>query len=246
MTEACYIVLVRGFGGGDLVSERVRAFAEDLNPATYVVGTGSADSELEGAEFRSVDLHYEGHSQFAWTSLLNNELERCVREIARSQEVGMLVANDWSTATAARVMSDAEDIPFSVWLHSTEHTRGFMDDHSEQIHSVEKKECQAARHVLVSDPETRNSAVQDLGIAESKILNRRSASDFAEALNERGGGDMGVSTCEEWRSCGALQRSFGGAGLEVGSATRSYLRSGRQTRAQRSRYTPSWYGSSAG
>jgi hypothetical protein len=165
-----WVVLVRDFGGGDKVSERVRGFVQSLESKCCVVGTGDADPELDGAEFRRVNLHYEGHSQFAWASLLNNELERCVRGLVESENVGMLVANDWSTATAARVMSEAEDIPFSVWLHSTEHTRGFMDDHSEQIHSVEEKACQAARHVLVSDSETRSSAVQHLGVRQEEIL----------------------------------------------------------------------------
>ncbi len=170
MTEINWVVLVRDFGGGDQVSERVRSFVHSIDSGCCVVGTANADPTVDGAEFRRVDLHYEGHSQFAWASLLNNELERCVRAIAESEDVDMLVANDWSTATAARVMSEAEDIPFSVWLHSTEHTRGFMDDHSEQIRSVEERACHAARHVLVSDPETRNSAVHDLGVGQEKIL----------------------------------------------------------------------------
>jgi hypothetical protein len=181
VTEMNWVVLVRDFGGGDKVSERIKGFVQSLESRCCVVGTGDADPGLDGAEFRRVNLHYEGHSQFAWASLLNNELERCVRGIVESEDVDMLVANDWSTATAARVMSEAEDIPFSVWLHSTEHTRGFMDDHSEQIHSVEERACQAARHVLVSDSETRSSAVHDLGVSQEKIIEEQ-PQDLPEAL----------------------------------------------------------------
>jgi hypothetical protein len=181
VTGTNWVVLVRDFGGDDKVSERIRGFVQSLESRCCVVGTGNADPGLDGAEFRRVNLHYEGHSQFAWASLLNNELERCVRDMVESEDVGMLVANDWSTATAAKVMSEAEDIPFSVWLHSTEHTRGFMGDHSKQIHSVEEKACQAATNVLVSDSETRSSAVHDLGVSQEKILEEQ-PQDLPEAL----------------------------------------------------------------
>jgi hypothetical protein len=181
VTGMNWVVLVRDFGRGDKVSERIKGFVQSLDSGCYVIGTADADPELDSAEFRRVDLYYEGHSQFAWASLLNNELERCVRDIVESEDVDMLVANDWSTATAARVMSETEDIPFSVWLHSTEHTRGFMDDHSEQIHSVEERACQAATNVLVSDSETRSSAVHDLGVGQEKILEEQ-PQDLPEAL----------------------------------------------------------------
>jgi hypothetical protein len=181
VTEITWVVLVRGFSRGDKVSERIKGFVQSLDSGCYVIGTADADPELDSAEFRRVDLYYEGHSQFAWASLLNNELERCVRGIVESEGVDIMVANDWSTATAARVMSEAEDIPFSVWLHSTEHTRGFMDDHSEQIHSVEERACRAATNVLVSDSETRSSAVHDLGASQEKILEER-PQDLPEVL----------------------------------------------------------------
>ncbi len=169
------LILSREFNPGDFISDYSKDIAIHLASSgmeVHIISFGERDEELKLSDRVTVHkVHFMLHADnfFNWVMLMNNELKRKGRELFEKVGFDGVYANDWTTAPAAISLSQLENVPLCVTIHSTERERGFNMPHSSMIADMEYDLATKTTKVFVESQRTLDSLVTDYKIPKEKI-----------------------------------------------------------------------------
>ena len=109
------------------------------------------------------------NNPFNWAMLANNEMKMQGREIHEKKGFDLIHAHDWITAPAGMALAKLTEKPLIFTLHSTENNRGFCNQHSQVVSSIEWWATFEARKVIVDNLDAYNSVKYDLNLPEHKV-----------------------------------------------------------------------------
>lgn len=178
------LILSKDFKEDEGISDHTREFASQLSQENTEVSILSSEEnsnmEPSQAELHEVPLPFEADNIYNWAMMLNTELQRKAVEISDKKDIDIVHSQDWLTASAGIMISEELDADFFITVHSTENQRGFGEEFSELISTLEWEACYEAKKVFVKSEETRGSLINDLEVPEEKIKHIENPEDIRE------------------------------------------------------------------
>lgn len=181
-------MLSKDFKSGEMVSEHTKSLASSLadegNDVCLLVSESNSDIQLDDVDVHRVSLQIEADNIFNWAMMLNTELQKQRIEAFKQQEFDVIHSQGWLTASAGIKLSQKLETKFYITIHSTENQRGFAEDYSELISSLEWEACYEADRIFATSHEAENSLTEDLEVPHGKLTVMDSASRIAESYGE--------------------------------------------------------------
>jgi len=166
------LILCNEFSRGNAIGRHCEFLSKRLleeGIGTEMVSLKGKADEGPGNRVHIVEPILNANNPFNWTMLANNELKQKGREIYEERGFSLVHAHDWTTAIAGMALSKLTGKPLVLTLHSTEHNRGFCNQHSQVVSSIEWWASFEARRVIVDNRDAYNSVKYDLNLPEDKI-----------------------------------------------------------------------------
>ena len=164
------LLLCNESGQNKGIGEHCSCLSRYLSDRGIETETISFNGKTNCKRVHIVKLVIDANNPFNWTLLANNEMKQKGRELNKEKEFDLIHVHDWTTATAGMALSKLSEKPLVLTLHSTEHNRGFCNQHSQIVSSIEWWASFEAKKVIVDNRDAYNSVKYDLNLPEEKIV----------------------------------------------------------------------------
>lgn len=133
----------------------------------HVVGFCEGSTQVESCRVHAVNEYFEGHSRYAWSMIMNNELENRAAKLMQEHSIDWLVANNWETVPSAISISERFDVDLYFWVQNTQkHDNSIMCE--DAVEQLEKKGFQKSDAVIL-DIENPDAVARQYDVDRGKV-----------------------------------------------------------------------------